>query len=230
MINNNKDLLNKDYEENDSVNLKLDDYLKLVSKIDENILDNRKIYLIHKIKDNYELKKYVEIIDYYKEFLKINNLQQEIYKQKIKPRKLLFVYQDDESIVRKFLDDIDDKYKNCIIKNLLDIENENIITIPKRKYDDIYLYIKEEYVVKTVYSYLDNGKVLVFGVLNKDENLNDFIDKYDSLFRKTLNNIDTIELIDDERDLLLNNKKIEDIMLNIDLDTLDIKREDEYAR
>ena len=230
LISNNKELLNQNYEETEEVNLKFDEYLKLVSRIDENTINNRKIYLFHQINEKYESKQYVEIIDYYKEFIKINNMQAEFSKQKIKPRRLLFVYQDNKSLVRKFLDVSNEKYKNCILKNLLDIENDDIVTIPKRKYDDVYLYIKDEYVVKTVYSYLDNGNVLIFGVLNKDENLNDFVEKYDSLFRKALNNVETIDIIDDERDLLLKNKKIEDLMLNIDLDTLDIKKEDKYAR
>lgn len=230
LINHNQDLLKENYIETDDIKLKLDDYLKLISRIDEKSIDNRKIYLIHKIKENFELKHYTEAINYYKDFLKIQKLQIEFNKQKIKPRRLLFTYQEDKSLVRSFLESVDEKLRNCVIKNLLDIENEDILTIPKRKYGDIYLYIKDEYIVKTVYSYLEDGKVLIFGVLNKNEDINEFVDKYDSLFRKTLNNINTIDLIDDERDLLLKNKKIEDLMLEIDLDTLDIKREDKYAR
>lgn len=230
LINDNQDLLKENYVETDDIKLKLDDYLKLISRIDEKSIDNRKIYLIHKIKENFELKHYTETINYYKDFLKIQKLQIEFNKQKVKPRRLLFTYQDDKSLVRSFLESVDERLRNCVLKNLLDIENENILTIPKRKYNDIYLYVKDEYVVKTVYSYLDSGEILIFGVLNIGEKLNDFIEKYDSLFRKTLNNIETIDLIDNERDLLLNNKNIEDLMLNIDLDTLDIKREDKYAR
>ena len=226
LLNNNQDLLNMNYEESDDLKLKLDDYLKLVTRIDEEVINNRKIYLIHKIKEYYDLKQYVETVDYYKEFIKIKNLQEEFIKQRKVPRKLLFIYEDDISLVRKFINKTEEKYKNCILKNLLDIENENIITIPKKKYDDMYIYVKDEYIVKTVYTFLEEGKVLILGVLDKNEQLNDFLEKNSLLFRKTISNIETIDLIDDERDLLLDNIKEEDLMLNIDLETLDIKRED----
>ena len=90
--------------------------------------------------------------------------------------------------------------------------------------------IIEEFVVKTVYSYLENGKVLVLGVLDKDEELDDFLLKNKNLFKETFNNIDSINLINDERDLLLKNIKLEDLVLNIDLETLDVKMEEEDAR
>lgn len=229
-LNDNYDLLNINYTENDNIKIKLADYLKNVSSVDESIINNRKIYLIHKIKECYDLKEYAEIADYYKEFLKIKLLQEEFKKQKIKPRELLFTFENDISLVRKFINNTDDKYKKCILKNLLDIENDDSITIPKKKYHDIYLYIKDEYVVKTVYTFLENGKVLILGVLDKDEALNKFLDKNSELFKKTIANIETINLLDDERDLLLNNIKMDDLMLNIDLETLDIKREDKNAR
>ena len=226
LLNNNQELLNMNYIESDGVLLKLDDYLKLVTRIDEEIINNRQIYLIHKIKDYYDLKKYAEITDYYKEFIKIKNLQEEFKKQKKIPRRLLFTYENDVSLVRKFIDNTEDKYKNCILKNLLDIENENIITIPKTKFDDMYIYLKDEYLVKTVYTFLEDGKVLILGVLDKNEEFNEFLEKNMLLFRKTIDNIETISLIDEERDLLLENVNLEDLMLNIDLETLDIKRED----
>lgn len=225
LLKENYELLNKNYIERDDLKLKLDDYLKNIIHIDENYMNNRAIYLIHKIKNNYDLKQYAETIDYYKEFNEIKSIQEEFLKQKKVPRKLLFVMENGVSLVRKFLNNTEEKYKNCVYKNLLDIENDNVITIPNKKYRNMYLYIKEEYVVKTIYTFLNDGKVLIIGVLDKDENINDFLEHNYNF----LNNINTNET-EDERNLLLGNIKIEDLMLNIDLETLDIKREDKNAR
>ena len=226
IIRKNKKLLEYTYKED----ISLDDYLENNIEFNNDYFLNRKVCLVHKIKDYYDSKQYMEILDYYKEFIKIIDLQKEFEKQKIKPKKLLFVFENNQSLVREFLNITDEKYKNCVLKNLIDIENDDIITIPKKKFENVYIYEKEEFVVKTVYSYLENGKVLVLGVLDKDEELDDFLLKNKNLFKETFNNIDSINLINDERDLLLKNIKLEDLVLNIDLETLDVKMEEEDAR
>ena len=125
-----KELYQNNYLKED---IKLDDYLLNNYLIEESYFENRKIYLYNIINEYYETKKYIEITDYYKEFNKIIELQQEFKKQKVVPKELLFIMDNDESLVRKFIDNTEIKYKNCILKNLLDIENENVLTIPKKK-------------------------------------------------------------------------------------------------
>ena len=48
IIGNIKNFKNVKFE-NDNIKIKLDDYLKNASSVDESIINNRKIYLIHKI-------------------------------------------------------------------------------------------------------------------------------------------------------------------------------------
>lgn len=230
LLNKNKEMLQQEYFFNEDLKKKLSEYLEELSEIKEESLKNRKVYLIHKIKDYYDAKKYIEITEFYQEFLKLNELEQEFEKQKKIPRELLFVFKNDKSLVREFLNQTEPKYKNCVLKNLLDIETENILSIPKKKYANIFLYQKDEFVVKTVYTYLEKGKVLILGVLDKGEKLEDFLLKNDVLYKEIFNSIDTIDLINDERDLLLKNIKLEDLMLNIDLETLDIKMEEKNAK
>ena len=227
LLKRNKELYQNNYLKED---IKLDDYLLNNDVIEESYFENRKIYLYNVINEYYETKKYIEITDYYKEFNKIIELQQEFKKQKVMPKELLFIMDNDESLVRRFIDNTEIKYKNCILKNLLDIENENVLTIHKKKYEKNYIYEKDEFVVKTIYTYLENGKILILGVLSQGENLNDFFDKNKDLFNKSIANIETVDLVNDERDLILNNINIDDLMLNIDLETLDVKREDKNAR
>ena len=227
IIKNNKELLEYEYKDN---NVSLDKYLEKDIEFEDDYFQNRKVYLIHKIKDYYDLKQYIEIVDYYKEFLRIKDLELEFKKQRVMPKKLLFVFQNDKSLVRKFLNETDEKYKNCVLKNLLDIENENMLSIPKRKYENVYIYEKDEFIVKTVYTYLDGGNVLILGVLDKGEKLDDFLFENKYLFKETFDNIESINLINDERDLLLKNIKLEDLVLNIDLETLDIKLEEKKCK
>ena len=230
LLKRNSKLLEQDYIESDEIKVNLNDYLKNNEELKENYFQNRKLYLIHKINEYYNLKQYIEIIEYYKEFLKIKELQKEFKKQKQLPKQLLFVFDNNESLVRKYLNNTEIKYKNCILKNLLDIENENILTIPIKKYENMYIYEKEEFVVKTVYTYLDNGKILILGVLDKGELLDEFLSKNKLLYKTTFDNIEIINQMNDERDLLLKNIKLEDLVLNIDLETLDVKMEEKNAR
>ena len=230
LLNKNEILLYQEYFQEDNLKKPLSEYLKHLSEIKEDELKNKKVYLIHQIKEYYEKKKYIEITDLYKEFLKIEALEEEFIKQTIIPRKLLFVFRNDESLVREFLNQVEPKYKNCVLKNLLDIENEKILSIPKKKYANLFLYEKDEFVVKTVYTYLEKGEVLILGVLDKGETLEDFLLKNNTLYKQIFSHKDTINFVTDERDLLLKNIKIEDLMLNIDLETLDIKMEEKNAR
>ena len=226
LININKELLSSDYVETPDLNKELKDYLKEITDVKVDDFVNRKKYLIHKIKELYDNKQYIEVIDYYKDFLKIEELESEFQKQIEVPRKLLFVFKDDKSLVRDFINETTLKYKNCVLKNLLDIENEEKIFLPVKKHLNKYIYENEDYEVKTVYSFVEKGKVLLLGVLNKDEDLDEFLEKNEDLYKETFNHIETVDLINDERDILLKNIKLEDLVLNIDLETLDIKRED----
>lgn len=97
-------------------------------------------------------------------------------------------------------------------------------------YLDTYLYIKDEFVVKTVYTYLENGYILILGVLKFPESLESFLDKNKELLKKTFKNINRKVFDERERDLLLQNIKTEDLIPLIDLNTLDIKMEDKDAR
>ena len=230
LLERNNSLLAMEYFETPDLEKSLTNYLQEVNEIEENNITNRKIYLLHKIKKIYENKEYIEIINYYKEVVKIEDLEEEFKKQKEVPRELLFVFKNDESLVRIFLNKVEYKYKNCVLKNLLDIENDNTLSIPIKKYVNRYLYQKEEFLVKTIYTFLENGKVLILGILNKGETLDSFLQKNDELYKNTFNHLDTISLIKDERDLLLKNIKLEDLVLNIDLETLDVKREEKNAR
>ena len=135
-----------------------------------------------------------------------------------------------ESLVKHYLDTTSIEYKSPILKNLLDIESERDLQIPDYPYNGTYLYIKKEFVVKTVYTYLDNGYVLVLGVMDKGENLKTFLNKNDKLITRTLLNRNKLSLDNTERDNILRNIKPEDLVLTIDLNTLDIEMEDKDAR
>ena len=213
------------------------DTISLFKNNDQQGILKKKKYIINKIKILYDNKKYDEIINFYQEFIKILSYEEEFFNQRTifsdsKNKNLIFVMNKDRSLVREFLDKCNIKYQSCIYKNLLDIENENrnVFLLPDFLYKNKYIYIKNEFVVKTIYTYLDNGCVLILGVLDKDEKLEDFLDENKTLFIKYFKNTDKISLNNKERNLILNNKKIEDLVLSIDLNTLDLKMEAENAR
>ncbi len=225
-IKDNEDLLKENVLECKS----LRELLKEKEKIDVQDFDKRKIYLIHKIKKLLIEHKYIEIIDYYLEFNKLDDYKLEFVKQNVRPRKLLFIPHQGVSLVREYLEHTTSEYKNCVLKNLLDIEQEYGFVEPVMKYDNRYLYINNDFVVKTVYTFLENGNVLILGVIDYKETLETFLEKHENLIKEELKKIELIELNQDERDLILKNIKLEDLVLAMDLDTLDINMEDKNAR
>ena len=221
------------FQENFLDNLNLENFD--LKDLNENSISLRKSYLINKIKTLYDNQKYEEIIDYYLQFKKLVRYELELIKQKEVfsdkvDKKLVFLMQDGKSLVRTYLETCDLKYRSCILKNLLDLEQKTDIKMPSLSYFDVYLYIKDEFVVKTVYTYLENGYILILGVLNVSESLESFLDKNKELLKKTFKNINRKVFDERERDLLLQNIKTEDLIPLIDLNTLDIKMEDKDAR
>ena len=221
------------FQENFLDNLNLENFD--LKDLNENSISLRKSYLINKIKTLYDNQKYEEIIDYYLQFKKLVRYELELIKQKEVfsdkvDKKLVFLMQDGKSLVRTYLETCDLKYRSCIFKNLLDLEQKTDIKMPSLSYFDVYLYIKDEFVVKTVYTYLENGYILILGVLDVSESLESFLDKNKELLKKTFKNINKKVFNERERDLLLQDIKAEDLIPLIDLNTLDIKMEDKDAR
>ena len=221
------------FQENFLDNLNLENFD--LKDLNENSISLRKSYLINKIKTLYDNQKYEEIIDYYLQFKKLVRYELELIKQKKVfsdkvDKKLVFLMQDGKSLVRTYLETCDLKYRSCILKNLLDLEQKTDIKMPSLSYFDVYLYIKDEFVVKTVYTYLENGYILILGVLDVSESLESFLDKNKELLKKTFKNINKKVFNERERDLLLQDIKAEDLIPLIDLNTLDIKMEDKDAR
>ena len=230
------DLLNSNqqfFQENFLDNLNLEKFD--LKDLDENSINLRKSYLINKIKILYDSKKYEEIIDYYLHFEKLVGYelelkkQQEVFSDKV-DKKLVFLMKDGKSLVRTYLETCDLKYRSCILKNLLDLEQKTELKMPCLYYLDTYFYVKDEFVVKTVYTYLENGYILILGVLNISESLENFLDTNKELLKKAFKNINRKVFDERERDLLLQNIKAEDLIPLIDLNTLDIKMEDKDAR
>ena len=221
------------FQENFLDNLNLENFD--LKDLNENSISLRKSYLINKIKTLYDNQKYEEIIDYYLQFKKLVRYELELIKQKEVfsdkvDKKLVFLMQDGKSLVRTYLETCDLKYRSCILKNLLDLEQKTDIKMPSLSYFDVYLYIKDEFVVKTVYTYLENGYILILGVLDVSKSLESFLDKNKELLKKTFKNINKKVFNERERDLLLQDIKAEDLIPLIDLNTLDIKMEDKDAR
>ena len=228
LINRNKELLNKEYQKT-NIELNLDEYLlKNIDNVFESIL-NKKIYLINKINDKYKVKNYSEIVSDYKEFKRLENLEKEFVKQKNSSRELVFMFKNNKSLVREYLDKTSSKYKSCILKNLLDLEKNNSFVLPNMCYNNNYLYVKDDFVVKTIYTF-KNNKILILGVLDKGEKIEDFLDKNEYIINEFLENADFSMYDESERNLILNDIKLEDLVLTIDLDTLDIKTEDKNGR
>ena len=223
-IDNNNKLLELNYEIDCSNIYK---YLeKNIYKVEDAIL-NLKIYFINKLNELYLNKEYTLLDDYYNQYKYVKGIEEEIQKQETNSRKLVFLMKNDKSLVRDYIEKTGNKYKSCILKNLLDLESNNSLTFPKMCYNNKYLYVKDDFVVKTVYSFV-NGFIMVLGVLDKGENLQTFVKKNSYLINSYFDN--DIVFDTNERDKILKDIKTEDLVLSIDLDTLDIKTEDGNGR
>ena len=138
---------------------------------------------------------------------------------------------DDKSLIRDYLGNCIPEYEGPILKNLLDIEKETDILIPDYCYEGTYLYIRPEFVIKTVYTYLDDGHVLVLGVLDKRKSdLRKFLEQNKELIDKTLKEKNNLTFNDEERNQVLKDVQVEDLVLTINLNMLDVKMEEENAR
>ena len=201
--------------------------LTLLKNYDKDILSKKKKYVVNKIQNLYSEKKYEKIFQYYLEYDRIVTYQKEFLKQKINFndkifKKLIFLNKDGKSLVKKYLENCDVKYRSCIFKNLLDIEEEKEIVLPAFVYKGKQIYIKDEFVVKTIYTFLDDGYVLILGVL-ENEKIEEFIEKNLDVFNVFINDYDTLIFDEEERDSILGNIQVKDLLLTIDLNTLDIK-------
>jgi len=227
VLNKNKSLISEEkYDSNQDISL--DEFLeKNVDTLEES-LKIRKKYLINKINRYYQEKIYNEITDLYKEFEFIEKLENELEKQKNSSNQLIFMFKNGKSLVRDYLDKTSSKYKSCILKNLLDLESNNKPILPKLCYNSHYIYVKDDFVVKTVYTYLDDY-ILVLGVLDVGETLKGFVDKNEYLLNEVLNDKKINKSLD-ERNIILKNIKLEDLVVSIDLDTLDVNVEEENGR
>lgn len=224
LIDDNRNLIQTDYSFDDIYETEI---LTLLKNNDENILDLKKEYVINKINNLYLEKKYEKIIPYYLEYDRIMCYQKEILKQKKKFndkifKKLIFLNKNGESLIKKYLENCEIKYRSCVFKNLLDIETEKNIVLPIFNYRGMQIYIKDEFVVKTIYTILDNGYVLVLGVL-ENETIDDFIKYNSDVLNQFINNFNTLLFDEKERDLILGNIEAKDLIMTIDLNTLDIK-------
>ena len=203
-------------------------------KINQEYIFNKKKYLLNKIYQLFETFEYDEITKYYKEYKTLDDYEEEFKKQDVsfelnRDKKLIFVMENGKSLVRKYLEECNPIYQGPIYKNLLDIESDKEYKIPDYYYNDTYLYIKPEFVVKTVYTYLKNGYVLVLGVIDRKTPLKTYLYKNRDIL-EVLREKDNLEIDDSERDLLLKDLKIDDLVMTIDLNTLDVKMEEENAR
>ena len=203
-------------------------------KINQEYIFNKKKYLLNKIYQLFETFEYDEITKYYKEYKTLDDYEEEFKKQDVsfelnRDKKLIFVMENGKSLVRKYLEECNPIYQGPIYKNLLDIESDKEYKIPDYYYNDTYLYIKPEFVVKTVYTYLKNGYVLVLGVIDRKTPLKTYLYKNRDIL-EILREKDNLEINDSERDLLLKDLKIDDLVMTIDLNTLDVKMEEENAR
>ena len=203
-------------------------------KINQEYIFNKKKYLLNKIYQLFETFEYDEITKYYKEYKTLDDYEEEFKKQDVsfelnRDKKLIFVMENGKSLVRKYLEECNPIYQGPIYKNLLDIESDREYKIPDYYYNDTYLYIKPEFVVKTVYTYLKNGYILVLGVIDRKTPLKTYLYKNRDIL-EVLREKDNLEINDSERDLLLKDLKIDDLVMTIDLNTLDVKMEEENAR
>ena len=222
-------------KEKDKIDNSLLDSYSFDNKIifdDENNLILRQKYLVTKLSSLYNDNNYDELPSYYLLYLEVTDYLKEIEKQKVRYNKtysknLIFVRTEKDLLINNYLRKCLTKYRACVYKNLLDIESSNTYVLPDYKYNDKYFYLKKEFIVKVIYMYLDNGNVLIVGVLDKDGNIEEYISKNMVYIMSTIKNIEKLKDKKD-RDLLLKDIKEEDLVLTIDLDTLDM--EENYAR
>ena len=220
-------------DKNMSLNFKEENIIQ-DGKINQEYIFNKKKYLLNKIYQLFETFEYDEITKYYKEYKTLDDYEEEFKKQDVsfelnRDKKLIFVMENGKSLVRKYLEECNPIYQGPIYKNLLDIESDREYKIPDYYYNDTYLYIKPEFVVKTVYTYLKNGYILVLGVIDRKTPLKTYLYKNRDIL-EVLREKDNLEINDNERDLLLKDLKIDDLVMTIDLNTLDVKMEEENAR
>ena len=207
-------------------NLELDNKILFLESGEKSLIEKEK-YLITKINNLYKQKEYNRISKYYNSYLEIEDYLNEFEKQKVKYsdnyyKNIVFTKKEDKLLIDDYLTKCSTKYKSCIYKNLLDIETNKELVLPDYKYKDYYFYLKKEFIVKTIYMFLDNGNVLIIGVIDKNADLEKYLEDNFEYIKKTLklvskyaNNL--------ERDIFLKNIKVEDLVLTIDLDTLDME-------
>ena len=207
-------------------NLELDNKILFLESGEKSLIEKEK-YLITKINNLYKQKEYKKISKYYNSYLEIEDYLNEFEKQKVKYsdnyyKNIIFTKKEDKLLIDDYLTKCSTKYKSCIYKNLLDIETNKELVLPDYKYEDYYFYLKKEFIVKTIYMFLDNGNVLIIGVIDKNNDLEKYLEDNFEYIKKTLklvskyaNNL--------ERDIFLKNIKVEDLVLTIDLDTLDME-------
>ncbi len=222
-------------KEKDKIDNSLLDSYSFADKIifdDENSLTLRQKYLVTKLSSLYNDNNYDELPSCYLLYLEVTDYLKEIEKQKVRYSKtysknLIFVRTENDLLINNYLRKCLTKYRACVYKNLLDIESSNTYVLPDYKYNDKYFYLKKEFIIKVIYMYLDDGNVLIVGVLDKDGNIEEYISKNMVYIMSTIKNIEKLKDKKD-RDLLLKDIKEEDLVLTIDLDTLDM--EENYAR
>ena len=207
-------------------NLELDNKILFLESGEKSLIEKEK-YLITKINNLYKQKEYNKISKYYNSYLEIEDYLNEFEKQKVKYsdnyyKNIIFTKKEDKLLIDDYLTKCSTKYKSCIYKNLLDIETNKELVLPDYKYKDYYFYLKKEFIVKTIYMFLDNGNVLIIGAIHKNVDLEKYLEDNFEYIKKTLklvskyaNNL--------ERDIFLKNIKVEDLVLTIDLDTLDME-------
>ena len=207
-------------------NLELDNKILFLESGEKSLIEKEK-YLITKINNLYKQKEYNKISKYYNIYLELKDYLNEFEKQKVKYsdnyyKNIIFTKKEDKLLIDDYLTKCSTKYKSCIYKNLLDIETNKELVLPDYKYKDYYFYLKKEFIVKTIYMFLDNGNVLIIGAIHKNVDLEKYLEDNFEYIKKTLklvskyaNNL--------ERDIFLKNIKVEDLVLTIDLDTLDME-------
>ena len=207
-------------------NLELDNKILFLESGEKSLIEKEK-YLITKINNLYKQKEYNKISKYYNSYLEIEDYLNEFEKQKVKYsdnyyKNIIFTKKEDKLLIDDYLTKCSTKYKSCIYKNLLDIETNKELVLPDYKYKDYYFYLKKEFIVKTIYMFLDNGNVLIIGAIHKNVDLEKYLEDNFEYIKKTLKLVSKY-VNNLERDIFLKNIKVEDLVLTIDLDTLDME-------
>ena len=208
------------------LNLELDNKLLFLESGEKSLIEKEK-YLITKINNLYKQEEYSKITKYYNSYIELEDYLKEFEKQKVKYsdnyyKNIIFAKKEDKLLIDDYLTKCSTSYKSCIYKNLLDIETNNELVLPDYKYQDYYFYLKKEFVVKTIYMFLENGNVLIVGAIDKNSDLEKYLKDNLEYIKKTLKFINKYAN-NLERNILLENIKVEDLVLTIDLDTLDME-------